>query len=59
MQSCGCNNSIEEKEKKIENFSLDKPKYVCHLSCAHMTWTNITLCVLVIVLIWYIVNNRK
>ncbi len=46
------NTKEEKKEKKIEHFSYEVPKNMCHYGCSNMNTTNIILFVLILVLIY-------
>jgi hypothetical protein len=46
------------KDKKIEHFSYEVPKNMCHYGCSNMNTTNIILFVLILVLI-YLLSKEK
>jgi hypothetical protein len=60
--TCGCNKKkIIENFKggdKIEHFSFEAPKNMCHYACSSMNITNLLLCVLILVLL-YLISKEK
>ena len=60
---CSCNkkykiNEIEEfTEEFKENFSLEKPKDMCHYTCSEINTTNIIIVILIIILIYLLVKK--
>lgn len=39
-------------KKEYENFN-PQAKNICHFACSNMTWTNITVLVIVVILIYH------
>ena len=62
---CDCNknkyinNKIKEEfsENFKEDFSLEKPKDLCHYTCSEINTTNIILFILIILLIYLIIKK--
>jgi hypothetical protein len=64
---CDCNKNkyiinqfIDDKKIKenfSEDFSLEKPKDLCHYTCSEINMTNIILVILIIILIYLIVKK--
>lgn len=56
---CGCNKKYRnnEIEEFSEDFSLEKPKDMCHYTCSEINATNIVIVILVIILIYLLVKN--
>ena len=43
-------NQLEIKENFTEDFSLEKPKDMCHYTCSELNTTNIIIVILIIIL---------
>ena len=59
---CDCNkkyknNQLEIKENFTEDFSLEKPKDMCHYTCSELNTTNIIIVILIIILIYLLVKK--
>ena len=52
-----CANCINNE--KIEHFSYEVPKNMCHHGCSHMNTTNIILFVLILVLIFLLYKKNN
>ena len=56
---CDCNKKfkINNIEQFNEDFSLEKPKDMCHYTCSEINATNIVIFFLVIILIYLMVKK--
>lgn len=52
--SCGCNKKIKNSDEKIEHFSYEGAKNMCHYGCSSINTTNIMLLILIIILIYLV-----
>ena len=53
---CGCNKKRNIEEFK-EDFSLEKPKDMCHYTCSEINTTNIIIFILLSILIYLLVKK--
>jgi hypothetical protein len=53
-----CSSCNKNKDKKIEHFSYEVPKNMCHFGCSNMNTTNIILFVLILILIYLLSKDK-
>lgn len=56
--TCGCNKKIINKDmEKVEHFSFETAKNMCHYGCSSINTTNILLVILIVILIYLVIKK--